>query len=332
MVMMRQAVRVSALDSRDPAAIASLCNRLLLSEDGERLATAFIGVIDPRTRRLRYVSAGHAPPYVRAYDGSVRKLQSPSPPLGAFHNTRFDLHYETLAPDSMLVLYTDGVIEVRRDVLHGEMMLERVLASEAMLHTANPAEFVERAIEGQAPRDDIAVLVACFSQAERRWQFEAADARSAYTMRQEFFQTLRASYNADEDELADCGLIFAELIANAVRHAPGPISVSLEGRGGGIVLHVIDDGAGFDYAPALPESPWQEGGRGLFLVSSVARDVEVDRVPPRSSSALSARSASLASSSCRSTVKLRIGISPAIRRKVCPSVRVLAVTLRSSFS
>lgn len=279
MVMMRQAIRVASLDSRDPSVIASTCNRLLLSEGADRLATAFIAVLDPRTRRLRYVSAGHAPPYVRNKDGSVRKLQPPSPPLGAFHYMHYELHHDFLEPESMLVLYTDGVIEVRRDVLHGEMMLEQVLASEAVVHAANPAEFVERAIEGQAPRDDIAVLVASFSQDERRWEFEAEDARSAYTMRDEFFHTLRNLYEIGEDELADCGLIFAELIGNAVRHAPGPISVSLGMGGGGVVLHVIDSGGGFDFAPALPTDVWQESGRGLYIVDSVARNVVVTRVP-----------------------------------------------------
>lgn len=279
MVMMRQAIRVAALDSRDPSVIASMCNRLLLSDGGDRLATAFIAIVDPRTRRMRYVSAGHAPPYVRNPDGTVRKLRAPSPPLGAFHYMHYELHHDFLEPESMLILYTDGVIEVRRDVLHGEMMLERVLSSAAVRHAANPAEFVERAIEGQAPRDDIAVLVASFSHAERRWQFEADDARSAYTMRQEFFQTLRNLYDVDENELADCGLIFAELIGNAVRHAPGPISVSVEGREDGVLLHVIDSGGGFDYAPALPENVWQESGRGLYLVASVARNVTVSRIP-----------------------------------------------------
>jgi serine phosphatase RsbU (regulator of sigma subunit)/anti-sigma regulatory factor (Ser/Thr protein kinase) len=278
MVLMRQAIRVAALDTRDPSVIASLCNRLLLAE-GERLATAFIGVIDPRTRRIRYASAGHAPPFVRLSDGSVRKLQPPSPPLGAFRNVYYELHLESLESDSMLFLYTDGVIEARRDVIYGEQMLEQVVASNAIRHVANPAEFVERAIEGLAPRDDLAVLVASFSSAESRWQFEAADPRSAYAMRQEFFDTLCSVCRPTEEELANSELIFAELVGNAVRHAPGPLSVSLEHLPDGFVLHVVDSGPGFDFAPTLPASVWHESGRGLYLISTIARDVRVTRVP-----------------------------------------------------
>lgn len=83
----------------------------------------------------------------------------------------------------------------------------------------------------------------------------------------------------DEKDLGICGVIFAELVGNAVRHAPGALSVSLEFRGEEAVLHVIDKGPGFHYDPALPQTLWAESGRGLFLVSRLAREVRVDRLP-----------------------------------------------------
>jgi len=179
----------------------------------------------------------------------------------------------------MLVLYTDGLIEISRDVIEGDRMLERVVASQAVMHAANAAQFIERAIAHEAPRDDIAILVANFGAAEIRWQFEAADARAAYVMRDEFFRNLEHLCMMDEEQYSMCGLIFAELVGNAVRHAPGPLSVSLEPRGDEVMLHVIDRGAGFDYRPELPQSIWAESGRGLFLVASVSRNVEVERLP-----------------------------------------------------
>jgi serine phosphatase RsbU (regulator of sigma subunit)/anti-sigma regulatory factor (Ser/Thr protein kinase) len=279
MVLMRQAIRVAALDFGDPRRIADVCNRLLLSEDEERLASAFIGVIDPDTHVLRYVSAGHAPPLLRLPNREVLQLKSPSAPLGAFWGVDFELH-EQLCPDrSMLVLYTDGVLEASRDVVAGEKMLEAVLASDAVLHAANSAEFIERAIANQTPRDDIAILVVNFAQNTLRWQFEADDARSAYTMREEFFRSLLRLCTVDDAELATCGVIFSELIGNAVRHAPGPLSVSLELRDQSLLLHVIDKGPGFTYRPRLPSNLWAESGRGLYLISKLAYEVDVERVP-----------------------------------------------------
>jgi anti-sigma regulatory factor (Ser/Thr protein kinase) len=279
MVLMRQAIRVAALDSNDPKKIADVCNRLLLSEGGDRLASAFIGILDPKTRKLRYTSAGHAPPILRLPDTRLQRLEPPSPPLGAFHKVDYRV-YEVQCPErSMLVLYTDGVIEVSRDVVAGERMLESVLLSNAVSHAANPAEFIERAIADEAPRDDIAILVVDFARNEMRWQFEAADGRAAYTMRDAYFATLADACGAGEDELSISGLIFAELIGNAVRHAPGPLSVSLERRDDSILLHVIDKGPGFQYEPSLPASVWAESGRGLYMVSMLAPNVEVERVP-----------------------------------------------------
>ena len=278
MVLLRQAIRVAALTSSEPKVIADTCNRLLLSEGAHRLASAFIGVLDPRTRELTYVSAGHAPPLLRLATQEVRTLECPSAPLGAFRDAYFQTHKAHCPDHSMLVLYTDGLIENSRDIIAGARTLEQIVASDALAHAANSAEFLERAIANEAPRDDIAILTVTFGTAEMRWQFEAADARAAYAMRDRFFRQLEDLCDLSEEELTTCGLIFAELIGNAVRHAPGPLSVSLEPRGVDVVLHVIDKGPGFAYHPALPHSIWAESGRGLFLVCSVAREVIVERL------------------------------------------------------
>lgn len=279
MILMRQAIRIASLDSNDPARILDVCNRLLLSEEGDRLASAFVGIIDPRTNLLRYASAGHAPPFLRLPNGDVRALESPCAPLGALRDAEFRKHELLIPKGSMLVLYTDGVIENTRDVVAGETMLQRILATEALVHTSAPAEFIERALAGEAPRDDLAIMAVKFDATETLWQFEAADARAAYSMRDEFFQRVMRLCHPNMHAMATCSTIFAELIGNAVRHAPGPLSVSLEVHGNDLVLHVIDKGPGFQYAPRLPDTLWSESGRGLYLVSMLARNVDVERIP-----------------------------------------------------
>jgi anti-sigma regulatory factor (Ser/Thr protein kinase) len=279
MVLMRQAIRVAALDSNDPRHIAGVCNRVLLNDSAERFASAFIGLLDSDNGVLRYVSAGHAPPMLRCPDGTVVKLEAPSAPLGAFANTDFEMHEMQCPPGSVLVLYTDGIIEIGRDVAKGERRLKRLLGSKAVLYAANPAEFLERVIGNQPTRDDIAILVVTFTRRTMRWRFEAADARTAYSLRDDYMANLQRICDAHSDDLSICGVIFAELIGNAVRHAPGPLSVSLEFRGDDVILHVIDRGPGFTFKPSLPTDIWAESGRGLYLVSKLARNVEVERLP-----------------------------------------------------
>jgi anti-sigma regulatory factor (Ser/Thr protein kinase) len=279
MILVRQAIRIAALEARDPRAIADLCNRVLLAEGGDRLASAFIGIIDPVTRELRYVSAGHTPPFLRLPGNDVRRLATPSAPLGAFRDVTFDLYRQRCPIGSMLVLYTDGLVECDRDALTGEDCLRRVLETDAVLHVANPAEFVERVTARRALRDDVAIIVVNFAPSRMRWQLQADDARSAHAMRQQYLRALDALCALDDDALASCSMIFSELIGNAVRHAPGPLSASLERRGDEIALHVIDTGPGFTYFPALPHDVWSEGGRGLYLISRLARAVEVEGLP-----------------------------------------------------
>lgn len=279
MVLMRQTIRVAALYSSDPVRIADACNVLLLKEVGDRLASAFIGIYDPGARELRYVSAGHAPPVLRLPSKHLLRLNAPSAPLGAFRDVAMDAHVIACPENSLLVLYTDGIIEASRDVIAGELMLDRVLASDAVLHVKNAAEFIERAVAGSSPRDDIAILALNFSRPRSCWRFEADDARAVYAERESFFEDLRRIADLDADGFSTCGVIFSELIANAVRHAPGAVSVSLELSGDDVILHVIDNGPGFDYHPSLPQNIWAESGRGLFLVSQLATRVEVERLP-----------------------------------------------------
>ncbi len=103
-----------------------------------------------------------------------------------------------------------------------------------------------------------------------RWSFESSDGRSARAVRAEVMHLLTASAPAACDVHA-AELIVGELIANAVRHAPGRVRVELHWEGGTAMLHVHDDGPGFELseAPQPPEALC-ESGWGLFLVATAA--------------------------------------------------------------
>jgi anti-sigma regulatory factor (Ser/Thr protein kinase) len=72
-------------------------------------------------------------------------------------------------------------------------------------------------------------------------------------------------------------LIFGELIGNVVRYAPGPITAMLDVSGPAPVLHVVDEGRGFEFRPRLPADLLSERGRGLFLVTAFAEELSVER-------------------------------------------------------
>lgn len=108
------------------------------------------------------------------------------------------------------------------------------------------------------------------------WEFQADEAKEALIERKGYLEFLRAACTPDSD-YDSALIIFAELIANVIRHAAGPIQISIWGNErGSVTLQVIDTGAPFHFAPKLPP-PNSEGGRGLYIISRLSREVSVSR-------------------------------------------------------
>ena len=106
------------------------------------------------------------------------------------------------------------------------------------------------------------------------WSFQCEDARRAENVRAHFLTFLQ-TFAASSSDFAAAELIFGELIANVVRYAPGRVAIRVEWQEASPVLSVQDQGKGFTPNFALPQDPLSECGRGLFLVSTLGRGVEV---------------------------------------------------------
>lgn len=74
-------------------------------------------------------------------------------------------------------------------------------------------------------------------------------------------------------------MVYAELVSNAIRHAPGVIEMRFEcsGAGGDVVLHMLDRGPGYRADSHLPADLMSENGRGLFIISVFSRRFTVKR-------------------------------------------------------
>ena len=103
-------------------------------------------------------------------------------------------------------------------------------------------------------------------------------------MRREF-RALLIGYGLSELRLETAELVLGELAGNVVRHAAGAVEFVLDNTGGDLVLHVIDDGPGFERAPMLPIDVMSESGRGLFIVSQLTHEFSVTKRHPRGSHA-----------------------------------------------
>jgi sigma-B regulation protein RsbU (phosphoserine phosphatase) len=275
MVQVRQSVRVGATIDPDPGAVLRIVNETLLLDRGNAIATAFVGSIGPDSRTLRYASAGHPPAFLRAENATLVPLTGSSPPVGIQSGLTFDTRSITIDEPATLVLYTDGVTESTRDAIAGEDTLRAVLESDAFDFAANPARFVERAVGRNQSLDDVAIMTVWFGARKTFQHWDVADPAAAYALKSSIFAALRAIADFTLEQEQNLHVIFSELVGNAVRHAPGALSISISTAGGKPFLHVIDDGPGFNRRPALPSDIWSESGRGLFLISALAETLTI---------------------------------------------------------
>ncbi|MCA9309801.1 MAG: serine/threonine-protein phosphatase [Phycisphaerales bacterium] len=92
-----------------PSEVLRNLNEAMLTHQGgsSRFATAVYGVVDCRDRSVTLSSAGH-PPAIRIRNGEVQQVEGGGPLLGVFSCDEFGQTTFQLAPDEMLILYSDG--------------------------------------------------------------------------------------------------------------------------------------------------------------------------------------------------------------------------------
>ena len=94
---------------------------------GKRFTTAFLAELDPVTRQLTYVNAGHNWPVLRRASGNIERLQTGGLPLGLMRTARYECEKTTLAAGDLLVVFTDGLVEAE-DINEQEYGEPRMLA------------------------------------------------------------------------------------------------------------------------------------------------------------------------------------------------------------
>lgn len=276
MAHVRQVIRGVAHIHPDPTMMLDAVNRNLHAEYPGRMVTALVAVLDPITSVLTYANAGHVPPLLRTETGEIVELRVGELPLGVTMEPPAR-HTAEMPPGSALLLYTDGLTEYTREPVEGQQRLEAILRSGELLNEADGAGAVFRALIGDEPPDDVAILLVQRDPNGTKgesWIFRSDDAEMFGIVRTAICQALK-NHGFVDDQCMVAEMIFAELVGNVVRYAPGIIEVILERTAGLPTLHVLDRGPSFSYAPRLPSNLLAENGRGLYLVKELSREFNV---------------------------------------------------------
>ncbi|MEV6805206.1 GAF domain-containing SpoIIE family protein phosphatase [Streptomyces sp. NPDC051132] len=112
MGQIRTGVRAYTMVGQAPHEVIGSTNRLLIDLDADLFASCLYLRLDPVHGRAVMARAGHPPPLLRRPDGRVRVLDlAGGPLLGIDAAAVYPTTEVSLAPGSVLVLYTDGLVE-----------------------------------------------------------------------------------------------------------------------------------------------------------------------------------------------------------------------------
>jgi sigma-B regulation protein RsbU (phosphoserine phosphatase) len=163
---LRSQVLVDGSEHMSTAELVSRLNKHLVRNTGDdRFATFFIAVYDSATRNLRYTNAGHLPSFLICKDSALH-LDKGGMVLGVLEDYCYEEGSVAVAPDSLLVGYSDGLVEPE-NVYGEEFGIRRLQQAAVHVQGAAPqvvAESLMNAVEEWAgtpeQADDMTVIVA----------------------------------------------------------------------------------------------------------------------------------------------------------------------------
>lgn len=175
MGQLRGLIRAIAFDSeQDPARVFERTDTAIqgLALGSHVTATAALVQIEPPSqgpRTVRWTNAGHPYPALVRADGSVELLQRRNdPPLGIRSDLQRTQHEVDLTCGDTLVLYTDGLVERRREHLSTGFAALREALTDG--HTQSVVDLGQHVLDILAPTsaDDVAIVVVRVRQTQLR--------------------------------------------------------------------------------------------------------------------------------------------------------------------
>ncbi|MGW1213798.1 SpoIIE family protein phosphatase [Streptomyces sp. NPDC002499] len=275
---LRTAVHTLADLELPPDEIMSHLNDLVAGMGEESYATCLYALYDSTSRICSIARAGHPPPAVVHPDGTVHfpPLEA-DPPLGAAEPPFETVELE-VPEGSLLVLYTDGLVESsKREMEEGMADLARLLHE---AHKADPGteldlqRLCDTLTAGLLPAesattDDAALLVARLhaltGDRMASWALPE-DPRAAGQARRHVREQLTL-WGLD-DLIPTTELLASEMVGNVIRHARGPLRLRLL-HGAELICEVFDGSLTMPRIRRATDT--DEGGRGLQLITALSQ-------------------------------------------------------------
>ncbi|PAZ14080.1 protein phosphatase [Streptomyces sp. SA15] len=273
---LRTAVHTLADLELPPDEIMSHLNDIVGGMGEESYVTCLYALYDSTTQVCSIARAGHPPPALVHPDGTVHFPDlAVDPPLGAAEPP-FETVELPVPEGSLLVLYTDGLVEsAKREMDEGMADLAQLLRTAQEDGTGTDLErLCDTLTDGLLPADHQAADDAAFLVARLHalngdrmasWPLPQ-DPKAARQARRHVREQLSA-WGLD-DLTPTTELLASELVGNVVRHAKGPVSLRLL-HGRELVCEVFDGSLTMPRIRRATDT--DEGGRGLQLITALSQ-------------------------------------------------------------
>jgi PAS domain S-box-containing protein len=164
MVQVRNVFRAIAAEHTAPDDVLTRANNVTsrLNEPDGPFVTCCFAVLDVAARTLHWAQAGHFSPLIVLANGTSNYLdERPGSPLALYEGQRYESSMVEVRPGDRVVMFTDGLVERRRE--HLDIGLARLAGLAAANSQLPPQDFVEALASSVTQRfDDLALVCVDF--------------------------------------------------------------------------------------------------------------------------------------------------------------------------
>jgi anti-sigma regulatory factor (Ser/Thr protein kinase) len=287
-------LRVLAMEGCPLEQLVSQADQLFRGEGPELVATLLVASYRPSTGHVRFAGGGHPPPVLVRAGGKAEFVDAPGTPIGWPGAGSDGVIEIDLDRSDAIILYTDGLVEARGDIVDGlAVFLEAAAATAEYPAPYQARGLVDRTLMGADRKDDSLALVLRRRAAPPAkgvhhlgpFEYRFAPNPAAATLARHFLSDWLDRQPVDPASVGDLLLVASELCTNAMYAAQdrgSQVVLRVAAEDDSIAIAVENEGDGFAWQrSADPPDPDLESGRGLFLVEALTDELTVQQDPNR---------------------------------------------------
>jgi phosphoserine phosphatase RsbU/P len=166
MANLQASLRIITPESTEPSEVLARLNQLFCHNIRlTKFVTFFLARFDEASRLLTFCNAGHNPPILRRFDGSIERLLPTGAAIGLIEQSKFHQSTIKLHQGDRIMMYTDGVVETfnPEKELFGEERLTDFLHTMTHVQGSQVISSLKNTLQqyshSLAPADDTTIIV-----------------------------------------------------------------------------------------------------------------------------------------------------------------------------